>query len=123
MANLSNWYESKPVETQRLIDLVCEKTCFVKTEQQYDEFLTAINQCQIHSAQDFSDLFFAEYQGDSDDVVDIFIKDWLKLAKGCLPTRLLKERKPQHLWKQIVRFDFRKVIVNGNTYFIKRTLS
>ena len=122
MANLSNWYESKTLKAQNLIDVVCEKTRFVKTEKQYDTFIASIAEYGIDNAEKFANAFFAEYEGTGPDVLELFINDWLKLAKGCLPKRVLKESKPQQLWNELIRFDFHQLYINGHTYFVKRSI-
>ena len=122
MANLSNWYESKTLKAQNLIDVVCEKTRFVKTEKQYDTFIASIAEYGIDNAEKFANAFFAEYEGTGPDVLELFINDWLKLAKGCLPKRVLKESKPEQLWNELIRFDFHQLDINGHTYFVKRSI-
>ena len=123
MANLSNWYESKALKTQKLIDLICDKTRLVVAEQQYDAFIDSINCFGIDSARSFADAFFAEYEGQADDVILLFINDWMKLVKGCLPKRLLKDLKPEQLWNEVVKYDFYRIPINGHTYFFKRNYS
>ena len=106
MANLSNWYEAKTLKAQKLVDVVCEKTRFVVTDQQYDEFLLAIRQHGVDSAEQFEDAFFAEYPGQGQSIIEEFINDWMKLAKGCLSKRLLQENNQLQLWKDLVQYDF-----------------
>ena len=123
MANLSNWYESKGWETQKLIDVICEKTRLVQSEHHYDVFIDSINCFGIDSDRSFVAAFFAEYEGQADDIVSLFINDWMKLAKGCLPKRLMKDMEPEQLWNEVVKFDFYRIPINGNTYFFKRNYS
>jgi hypothetical protein len=123
MANLSNWYEAKTLKVQKLVDVVCEKTRFVVTDQQYDEFLFAIRQHGVDSAEQFEDAFFAEYPGQGQSIIEEFINDWMKLAKGCLSKRLLQENNQLQLWNDLVQYDFYKLSFCGNTYFFKRLFS
>ena len=123
MANLSNWYESKSWKTQKLIDVICEKTRLVISEHHYDAFIDSINCLGIDCDRSFVAAFFAEYEGQADDVVLLFINDWMKLAKGCLPKRLIKDMDPEQLWNEVVKFDFYRIPINGHTYFFKRNYS
>ena len=58
MANLSNWYESKSLVVQALVDLVCQRTSFVLKEPEIDRFLLMLadmvlnrkTSLQIHSS-------------------------------------------------------------------------
>ena len=120
MANLSNWYESKTLEVQNLIDEVCKKTRLVRTEKQYDSFIASICQYGIDNAEKFANAFFAEYEGNDPEVLELFINDWLKLSKGCLPKRILSEWKREQLWDELIQFDFYQLNINGHTYFVKR---
>ena len=120
MANLSNWYEAKTLEDQKLVDAVSENTRFVITEQQYDVFLAEICQIGIDNAQKFVDAFFAEYEGQEGDVFEKFMRDWMSFSKNCFSKRMLKELDPRKLWSELAQHDFHKLEVNGHTYFIKR---
>ena len=120
MANLSNWYESKSLVVQALVDLICQRTCFVLKEPEIDRFLSMLAGFAIKSKNEFADSFFAEYEGDDDGVLQQFVQDWCALAKGCLPKQLLKQNNSAQLWHELIQFDFYKFVFNGNTYFFKR---
>ena len=105
MANLSNWYESKSLVVQALVDLVCQRTSFVLKEAEIDRFLLMLadmvlnrkTSLQIHSS------------------VSTRV-----IAKGCLPKQLLKQSNSAQLWHELIQFDFYKFVFNRNTYFFKR---
>ena len=120
MANLSNWYESKSLVVQALVDLICQRTCFVLKEPEIDRFLSMLAGFGIKSKNEFADSFFAEYEGDDDGVLQQFVQDWCALAKGCLPKQLLRQNNSAQLWHELIQFDFYKFVFNGNTYFFKR---
>ena len=120
MANLSNWYESKSLVVQALVDLVCQRTSFVLKEAEIDRFLLMLADYGIKSENQFADSFFGECEGDEDGVLQQFVQDWCALAKGCLPKQLLKQSNSAQLWHELIQFDFYKFVFNGNTYFFKR---
>ena len=120
MANLSNWYESKSLVVQALVDLVCQRTSFVLMEPEIDRFLLMLAGYGIESENEFADSFFGEYEGDEDGVLQRFVQDWCALAKGCFSKQLLKQNNAVQLWHELIQFDFYKVVFNGNTYFFKR---
>ena len=120
MANLSNWYESKCTREQALIDLICSRTCFVTNDKDFDRFLSTLSNYDISTADQFADSFFAEYEGVEASSLNQFIQDWIALAKGCIPQKLLKQRKPEQLWLDVIQFDFHKIDFNGNTYFFRK---
>jgi len=120
MANLSNWYESKCIREQELIDLISSRTCFVTNDNDFDRFLATLLNYDISTANQFADSFFAEYEGVEAAALNLFIQDWIALAKGCIPQKLLKQREPEQLWLDVIQFDFHKINFNGNTYFFKK---
>ena len=120
MANLSNWYESKSLSDQALVDIIGIRTCFVVGEQRIDSFLLILSSYDIRTEQQFIDSFFAEYSGHDDGVLGQFVKHWSALAKGCLPRKLLKQHNAELIWQEVIQFDFHRFIFNGNTYFFKR---
>ena len=120
MANLSNWYESKSLLVQALVDLICQRTSFVLKETEMDRFLLMLADYGIKSENEFADSFFGEYEGNEDDVLQQFVQDWCALAKGCLPKQLLKQNNSAKLWHELIQFDFHRFVFNGNTYFFKR---
>ena len=120
MADMSNWYQSKSLIVQDLVDIICKKTCFVVDQHDIDGFLVILASYDISTAKQFLDSFFAEYEGDEGVVLEQFVKDWCALAKGCLPRKLLKQRSPEQLWQEMIQFDFDKTVFNGNTYFFKK---
>ena len=120
MANLSNWYESKSLVVQALVDLICQRTSFVLREPEIDKFILVLGNYGIETENNFADSFFAEYEGDDDGVLQQFVQDWCGVAKGCLPKRLLKEANSKQLWNDLIRHDFYKLIFNGNTYFFRK---
>ena len=120
MANLSNWYESKSLLVQALVDLICQRTSFVLKETEMDRFLLMLADYGIKSENEFADSFFGEYEGNEDDVLQQFVQDWCALAKGCLPKQLLKQNNSAKLWHEFIQFDFHRFVFNGNTYFFRR---
>mgnify|MGYP004177043445 CR=1 FL=1 len=120
MANLSNWYESKSLLVQALVDLICQRTSFVLKEAEIDRFLLMLADYGIKSENEFADSFFGEYEGNEDDVLQQFVQDWCALAKGCLPKQLLKQNNSAKLWHELIQFDFHRFVFKGNTYFFKR---
>ena len=120
MANLSNWYETKCTREQALIDLICNRTCFVTNDKDFDRFLATLSNYDISTADQFAVSFFAEYEGVEASSLNQFIQDWIALAKGCIPQKLLKQRKPEQLWLDVIQFDFHKINFNGNTYFFRK---
>jgi len=123
MANLSNWYESKTAKEKRLIDVVSQKMRFVRTEKQYDKFLDVIRQYGIDGDEQFLGTFVAEYEGTDQAVLGEFVRDWMKLARGCLPKRILLEQDPVRLWHDLIQHDFYRLFFDGNTYLFKRHCS
>ena len=120
MANLSNWYESKNLIGQKLVDMICNKTSFVTNEKEIDRFVLILDGYDINTAKQFEYSFFAEYKGDDVSILRTFFQDWSALAKGCLTKKLLKERSPEVLWHELIQLDFHKFVFNGNTYFLKK---
>ena len=62
MANLSNWYESKNLIGQKLVDMICNKTSFVTNEKEIDRFVLILDGYDINTAKQFEYSFFAEYK-------------------------------------------------------------
>ena len=120
MANLLNWYESKSLVVQVLVDLICHRTSFILKQPEIDGFLSILADFGIKSKREFADSFFGEYEGDDDGVLQQFVQDWCALARGCLPKQLLKQNNSAQLWHELIQFDFYKIVFNGNTYFFKR---
>tara|TARA_B100000073_G_C23699163_1_gene559558 strand:- start:149 stop:517 length:369 start_codon:yes stop_codon:yes gene_type:complete len=120
MADLFNWYESKSLVVQALVDLICQKTSFVVKELEIDRFLLMLEEVGVKTENNFADSFFGEYEGEDEGVLHQFVRDWCALAKGCLPKQLLKQNNSTQLWYELIQYDFYRLVFNGNTYFFKR---
>ena len=120
MANLSNWYESKSLVCQKLVDMICNKTSYVINEKEIDRFLLLLQGYGINTAKQFEHSFFAEYKGDEVSILWMFVQDWSALAKGCSAKQLLKDRSPELLWRELIHLDFHRFVFNENTYFLKK---
>ena len=66
-AAFAAWYDSKDAATQELIDSISDRTYFIIEEQDYDRFITMLDEDYgITSAMDFEDQFEAELEGYGD---------------------------------------------------------
>ena len=116
------WYDSKDVATQELIDSISDRTYFIIEEQDYDRFITMLDEdYDITSAMDFEDKFEAELEGYGDSQ----IADWCEqMLDDCdylrsIPDFIRNNIDFTGVWEGYLRFDYSEVQFQENTYLFR----
>ena len=91
-ADLRNLHEDTSSKVQKLVGVVFLKMYFQIIKRQYGEFLSAIRQYTNDCDEKVLNVFCADCNGTVQFGREDFIRDWMKLARGCLPKRSLLEK-------------------------------
>ena len=120
--DFAHWYDSKSEEQQELIDEISDRTCFIIDEDEYDAFISELEDESITTAEEFMDAFFGECEGIGERVTTEFTEQYLDdcgmidnipdIIQGCIDYQLV--------WYSTLRYDFYDMEFKGNTYFFNR---
>ena len=108
-AGLCHLHEDTSSNAQNLFGVVFLKTCFLTSKKQYGEFLSAIRQYNNDCDEKILNVFSTDYDGTVQSGREDFIRDWMKLARGCLPKRSLLEKSMAKLGQGLSQYDFYKL--------------
>lgn len=116
------WYDSKDADTQELIDAISDRTYFIIEEQDYDRFITMLDEDYgITSAMDFEDKFEAELEGYGDsqlaDYAEQLVTDCYEMQGA--PTFVLNHIDWEAVWNCELRYDYSEVQFQENTYLFR----
>ena len=116
------WYDRKSPDTQELIDSISERTHYIIDEQEYDDFLTLLDEefC-IVTAVDFEDKFEAEFEGYGDNQLAEYASNMVD-DSGYLdrvPDFLKNHIDWEAVWNCELRYDYSEVQFNENTYLFR----
>ena len=126
-ARFELWYDSKDADTQELIDEISESTSYIIDEDEYDAFLSMLdNEMGITSASQFCDAFAGEWEGVGDHVTTKFteelIDDCYSDDIASMPSFLQNAIDYELVWYQSMRYDYYDLEFKGNTYFFNRNI-
>ena len=113
------WYDSKDAATQELIDSISDRTYFIIEEQDYDRFITMLDEDYgITSAMDFEDKFEAELEGYGDHQLAEYAEQMLDDCGYLdnLPDMFRNHIDFESVWNCELRYDFNEVQFQENTY-------
>ena len=116
------WYDSKDVATQELIDSISDRTYFIIEEQDYDRFITMLDEdYDITSAMDFEDKFEAELEGYGDHQLAEYAEQMLDDCGYLdrLPDMFRNHIDFESVWNCELRFDYSEVQFQENTYLFR----
>ena len=121
-AAFAAWYDSKDAATQELIDSISDRTYFIIEEQDYDRFITMLDEDYgITSAMDFEDKFEAELEGYGDrqlaEYAEQMLDDCGYLDR--LPDMLRNHIDFESVWNCELRYDYSEVQFQENTYLFR----
>jgi len=116
------WYDRKSPDTQELIDSISERTHYIIDEQEYDDFLTLLDEefC-IVTAVDFEDKFEAEFAGYGDGLLAEYAANMVE-ESGYLdrvPDFLKNHIDFEAVWNCELRYDYSEIQFNENTYLFR----
>lgn len=116
------WYDRKSPDTQELIDSIAERTYYIIEEQEYDDFLTLLDEefC-IVTAVDFEDKFEAEFAGYGDGLLAEYAANMVD-ESGYLdrvPDFLKNHIDWEAVWNCELRYDYSEIQFNENTYLFR----
>ena len=116
------WYDRKSPDTQELIDSIAERTYYIIEEQEYDDFLTLLDEefC-IVTAVDFEDKFEAEFAGYGDGLLAEYAANMVD-ESGYLdrvPDFLKNHIDWEAVWNCELRYDYSEIQCNENTYLFR----
>jgi hypothetical protein len=116
------WYDRKSPDTQELIDSIAERTNYIIEEQEYDDFLTLLDEefC-IVTAVDFEDKFEAEFAGYGDGLLAEYAANMVD-ESGYLdrvPDFLKNHIDWEAVWNCELRYDYSEIQFNENTYLFR----
>ena len=116
------WYDSKDADTQELIDSISDRTYFIIEEQDYDRFITMLDEeFSITTAMDFEDQFEVELEGYGDrplaEYAEQLISDCGYLSS--IPDLLRNHIDWESVWSCDLRYDYSEVQFQENTYLFR----
>ena len=116
------WYDRKSPDTQELIDSISERTHYIIDEQEYDDFLTLLDEefC-IVTAVDFEDKFEAEFEGYGDSQLAEYAENMVD-ESGYLdrvPDFIKNHIDWEAVWNCELRYDYSEIQFNENTYLFR----
>jgi len=116
------WYDSKDAATQELIDAISDRTYFIIEEQDYDRFITMLDEDYgITSAMDFEDKFEAEIEGYGDSQIAAWCEQMLDEAavSDDVPDFIRNHIDWEDVWNCELRYDYSEVQFQENTYLFR----
>ena len=116
------WYDSKDAATQELIDSISDRTYFIIEEQDYDRFITMLDEDYgITSAMDFEDKFEAELEGYGDRQLAEYAEQMLDDCGylSDLPEMFRNYIDFEAMWNGCLRFDYSEWQFQENTYLFR----
>ena len=115
------WYDAKSEDMQALIDEISDRTSFIIDEDEYDAFIEELDSYGITDATTFEDAFYGEHEGIGERVTTEFteqlIDDCGYLNSSDIPEFIKPHIDYSSMWYSEIRYDFKDVEFNGNTYF------
>ena len=116
------WYDRKSPDTQELIDSIAERTNYIIEEQEYDDFLTLLDEefC-IVTAVDFEDKFEAEFEGYGESQLAEYASNMVTDAYDTsrLPDFITNHIDWEAVWNCELRYDYSEIQFNENTYLFR----
>ena len=124
MTAYEQWYDSKDADTQELIDVIHERTCFIIDEDEYEAFISMLAyDMDITTAEQFESAFYQEYEFIGDHITAKFAEEF------CDDVYPIDDNVAdiyryaidyQLVWYSMLRHDFTDVEFKGNTYIFNR---
>ena len=116
------WYDNLNDDKRELVDSIAERTYYITEEQEYDDFLTLLDEefC-IVTAVDFEDKFEAEFAGYGDGLLAEYAANMVE-ESGYLdrvPDFLKNHIDFEAVWNCELRYDYSEVQFNENTYLFR----
>jgi len=124
-ARFEQWYDSKDADTQELIDQISESTYFIIDEDEYDAFISMLdNDMGITTANQFCEAFAGEHESIGEHVTTKFAEDFCDdvYPSDDLPEIYRFAIDYQLVWYQSLRYDYYDLEFKGNTYFFNRNV-
>ena len=116
------WYDNLSETKSELVDSICERTHYITEEQEYEDFMTLLDEeFGITTAIDFEDKFEAEFAGYGDSQLEEYAEN---MVTECYDVSYLPDFITNHIdWKAVwnceLRYDYSEVQFNENTYLFR----
>ena len=116
------WYDNLSETKSELVDSICERTYYIIEEQEYEDFMTLLDEeYGITTAMDFEDKFEAEFAGYGDSQLAEYAEN---MVSECYNLRGIPEFVKSHIdweavWNCELRYDYSEVQFNENTYLFR----
>ena len=120
--NFAAWYDALDTDKQELVDSICERTYYITEEQEYEDFITLLDEeYGIQCAMDFEDKFEAEFAGYGDSQLAEYAEN---MVSECYNLRGIPEFVKSHIdweavWNCELRYDYSEIQFNENTYLFR----
>ncbi len=116
--NYQEWYDSKTVEYQFLIDAIYDRTNLITEEHQFDEFIEELANYGINDVSDFEDAFSQEAEGYGERVFAEFCEELVESCGYTVEPDFIRYCIDwEQVWYSALRYDYNAIEFNNNTYF------
>ena len=116
------WYDNLSETKSELVDSICERTYYITEEQEYEDFMTLLDEeFGITTAMDFEDKFEAEFEGYGESQLAEYASNMVHECYEMqgVPTFVLNHVDWEAVWNCELRYDYSEVQFNENTYLFR----
>jgi hypothetical protein len=116
------WYDNLSETKSELVDSICERTYYITEEQEYEDFMTLLDEeYGITTAMDFEDKFEAEFEGYGESQLAEYASNMVHECYEMqgVPTFVLNHVDWEAVWNCELRYDYSEVQFNENTYLFR----
>jgi hypothetical protein len=118
--DFASWYDSKTEDMQALIDEISDRTSFIIDEDEYDAFISELDDYGITDAESFEDAFNGEYEGYGEKVFAEFSEELVESCGYTIEPEFIANCIDWELvWYSALRYDYNTFEFKGNTYFLR----
>ena len=116
------WYDNLSETKSELVDSICERTYYITEEQEYEDFMTLLDEeYGITTAMDFEDKFEAEFEGYGESQLAEYASNMVHECYEMqgVPTFVLNHVDWEAVWNCELRYDYSEIQFNENTYLFR----
>ena len=120
--NFAAWYDALDTDKQELVDSICERTYYITEEQEYEDFITLLDEeYGIQCAMEFEDKFEAEFESYGNDALAEYAENLVSGTQDLsrVPDFILNHIDWEAVWNCELRYDYSEVQFNENTYLFR----
>ena len=120
--NFAAWFDALDSDKRELVDSISERTHYIIEEQEYDDFITLLDEeFGIQCAMDFEDKFEAEFEDYGNNALAEFAENLVSETQDLsrVPDFVLNHIDWEAVWNCELRYDYSEIQFNENTYLFR----